>query len=135
MGLKKRVKPKHIVLYADIDVAETTCGEPPDPDDPWARWNTRSEFCSVSVKRYLSDYSSEDDVSHDAGSSVFVLMEVVDTGDTFGRDDGRHYARGIFNTYDEALKYAETHPPTDGYFDSHVRWKVEHAVVEAGSWE
>ena len=128
MGTKARNKKYRLSI--NIQTSETCVREPTDDDD-WDVGDVEISFEGIEAYRIESFYGEGEDVPA-PGTMVYVLIEVVDSGSTFGSTTNNHYERGWFRTYESAKKKADATPKNNDYFGGHKYWRIEPVVVTEG---
>lgn len=103
----------------------------PDPDDDWDRGDTM--FASTGIRAVLQD-GGRFDLPVAPGDTVYAIVGVYDTGDTFGRDDQQHDVLGAFKSMAKAYavyeKYRQFTPRAIGNRPGPlVQWGFEHDGV------
>lgn len=132
MGMKPRTYD-YVCLDVTASYSEELIEEP--CGDGWDRGVTRCELTGVSatINSYKVTWDpkkhKDDATLPNKGDVIYVVLEIADTGDTFGRDENVPYVRTWFTTREEADAYIEGSPPTNGFFDRHVEWRIEPVVV------
>lgn len=129
MGFKAQKQDKfYLSIYLDTR-CETI--RDPDPEDPWDRGDAEVTLLRVTAKKVKSQEGWIEEDVPDVGTKVYVLIEVYDTGDTFGQDLRYHETKSWHRTYEEAARTRDNTPVTDGYFNRHVDWLIEPVIIDS----
>lgn len=101
-------------ISAWCDGYEATTRDP-YPDDSWDRGDTEFILHDIIVRL---DEHGEFDLDVSAGDTVYAVVAVYDTGDTFGRDERRHSVMGLFDKVEDA---EIVHEKYKGFVPHHSR--------------
>lgn len=100
-----------------------------DEDDGWDRGDDQIVFHGVTAYRREARKEGYAEEGVPAlGTPIYVLIEVYDSGSTFGSTKGNVEVESWHLTYAEAKARSLVAPKDNDYFGGHVEWRIE--VVE-----
>jgi hypothetical protein len=124
-----------ISLQIEIETY-TSMDRMPDPGDEWdhGEWTDHLERvtatrCTAEMPDWYTPPSDEEPVP-EPGTTVWVLIEVYDSGDSFGSYNKRHEERAWYLTELDAIDASDKIPIYDDYFGGHCEWIVKPVVVK-----
>jgi hypothetical protein len=97
-----------------------------DQDDKWDAGDERVVFYGVTAYRRAAGKNgyAEDNVP-DLGTPIYVLIEVYDSGSTFGSSKGNVEVESWHLSYEAAKARSLVAPKDCDYFGGHVEWRIE----------
>jgi len=100
-----------------------------DEDDNWDSGDSRTVFHGVTAYRREANKTgyAEDNVP-ELGTPIYILIEVYDSGCTFGSSKGDVEVESWHLSYADAKARSLVAPQCTDYFGGHVEWRIE--VVE-----
>jgi hypothetical protein len=116
-------------LRIDLDIS-THCIRDIDPEDNWdaGDWEATLHQVRASLRDSTGTYYEE--ALPNVGDTIYVLIERVHTGSTFGYTTGEALEKGWFRTREEAEAQQTYDAETDGYFDHHEGWEIHEVTVD-----
>jgi hypothetical protein len=108
----------------DLDTSSDQIREP--ADDGWDNGDFQVTFHGVTAFRRESPSGgySEDDVP-DLGTPLYVLIEVYQSGNTFGYETGKVQVESWHLSYEAAKARSMVAPKDCDYFGGHEDWRIE----------